>query len=207
VADATAHWEGVYAATPATGLSWYQAEASTSLRLIELVAPTRTPVLDVGAGSSSLAGALLARGWRDVTALDVSANALEQVRVRWGADPRLHLVVADLRAWRPVRPYGVWHDRAVLHFLTEPADAARYAELVAEAVLPGGGVVIGVFGPEGPTHCSGLEVRRYRAEEVGELLGRSFEVVRTETEEHRTPRGTAQSFVWVALRRRARDAE
>ena len=35
-------------------------------------------------------------------------------------------IAADVTRWRPTRRYGLWHDRAVFHFLTEPADLVEF---------------------------------------------------------------------------------
>ncbi len=65
----------------------------------------------------------------------------------------------------------------------------------------GGGVVIGVFAPEGPTHCSGLEVRRYSADDLIEFLGEDFLEVERRIQDHSTPNGAIQPFSWIAARR------
>ncbi len=199
--DARAHWAAVYESRAVDEVSWYQSVPATSLALIARVAEPSASVLDVGAGASNLVDELLARGFEDVTVLDVAEAALAHVAARLGRDPRVHLVASDLRAWRPSRLYGLWHDRAVLHFLTDPVDAHRYRALVEEAVAPGGGVVVGVFAHDGPTQCSGLEVRRYSTEEIVALLGPEFELVESRSEDHLTPAGAVQRFTWVALRR------
>ena len=106
----------------------------------------------------------------------------------------------DLLRWRPVRRYGLWHDRAVFHFLVDPEDRERYRRLLAGALRPGGAVIMATFGPTGPTRCSGLPVVRYGPEELAAAVGGHFDLVAVRHEEHTTPGGAAQSFVWVALR-------
>ncbi len=124
---AQAHWENVYQTKAVDQVSWHQDSAGTSLRLI---GPRREPrgtgrAVDVGAGRSPLLDALLAAGWGHVTALDVSATALDVLRRRVGEhDPRATYVVTDVLAWHPDSHYDLWHDRAALHFLTEPAERA-----------------------------------------------------------------------------------
>ncbi len=79
-----------------------------SLRLLTAASEHAGPVIDVGAGQSRLADALLAAGWSDVTVLDVSAQALAAVTQRLGQhQAALTVVVADLLTWRrpaPIRP-------------------------------------------------------------------------------------------------------
>src|SRR6185503_543088 len=109
------HWDDVYAAGDA-GVSWAQAHAG--------------PVL---------AGGLLAAGHTDVTVLDLSEQALRLARDRLGdRGAEVDWVVADLLAWRPPRRYALWHDRAVLHFFTEPAQRTAYARVLRQAVAPRG---------------------------------------------------------------------
>jgi SAM-dependent methyltransferase len=159
-------------------------------------------VIDVGGGASPLAGALLERGFRDVTVLDISAAAMEQARRRLG--PRageVHWLTADIRAWRPPRRYAAWHDRAVFHFLTAEPDRRDYRRALAEATTPGAVAVVGCFAPDGPRQCSGLPVARYGPGDLAAGLGNDWALVAEDREEHTTPAGLTQPFTWVALRR------
>ncbi len=198
------HWDQIYDSRPATELSWYQRHPETSLRLIEEAASGRSAaVVDVGSGASELVDALLARGFTDVTLVDISRRALETVRSRLGSEARrVSFVNQDLLMWIPERRYDVWHDRAVFHFLTEREDRDRYVEIVTDAIGTGGFLILGTFAEDGPTSCSGLPVRRYSADELADVFAQSFSVVGHEREEHLTPSGTAQSFTWVVLRRK-----
>ena len=201
--SAVRHWEQVYRARASDEVSWFQAEPATSLRLITSAGVPTGGVLDVGAGSSSLVDALLRQGFADVTVLDVSEAALQVVKARLGAAAtQVSFVQADLLDWEPGRTFAVWHDRAVFHFLTTRAARESYVRLVDTCVLPGGTVVIATFAPDGPTHCSGLPVCRYDAAALAAELGAGFELVHSEREEHTTPSGAVQPFVWVVLRRR-----
>jgi 2-polyprenyl-3-methyl-5-hydroxy-6-metoxy-1,4-benzoquinol methylase len=206
VADApglSAHWDAAYARGP-EAVSWFQEQAAVSLRLIDgLGLAAEAPVIDVGGGASPLAGALLDRGLRDITVLDISAHALSAARDRLG--PRAAAVTwlqADLRTFTPARRYALWHDRAVLHFLTDPEDRRGYARCVADAVAPGGHAILATFALDGPERCSGLAVQRYDAAGLAALLGDRFDLVADEREQHRTPGGATQRFTWIVARRR-----
>jgi hypothetical protein len=107
-------------------------------------------------------------------------------------------VEADLLEWEPDRRYGLWHDRAVFHFLIDERERARYVETLRRAVEPGGMVILGTFAADGPEICSGLPVRRYAAADLGAELGEAFVVLQTRREAHVTPRGVTQPFTWVA---------
>ena len=198
---AAEHWDTVYGSKRPDELSWFQGRPETSLRLLSRFAPAGGSVIDVGAGESYLADALLDAGWPDVTVLDVSREAVAAVRSRLGDRPGASFVVTDLLEWQPDRQYDAWHDRAVLHFLTERAQQARYRDVSATALRPGGVAVLGTFAPDGPTTCSGLPTCRYDAPMLSALCGSNFALEHHEREEHRTPRGAVQPFTWVVLRR------
>jgi hypothetical protein len=100
----------------------------------------------------------------------------------------------------PAQAYDVWHDRAVFHFLTEPAQRAAYVAQVRRAVRPGGHVIVAAFGPDGPLQCSGLPVRRYAAGELHAEFGGAFELLEHVSEAHRTPGGAVQQFVYCHCR-------
>lgn len=160
-------------------------------------------VIDVGGGASTLVDDLIDRGVHSVAVLDISAESLDVARSRLGvrAD-RVAWLTADVtQAALPAAAYSHWHDRAVLHFLTEPADVQAYASQVAHAVVPGGYAVIGGFSPEGPERCSGLPVARRSAQDIAAVLGPSFALVMSASEQHQTPGGTEQSFTYALLRR------
>ena len=196
------HWDAVYAAKSGAELSWTQQEPATSLRLVTGAVPAPGSVIDVGAGTSTLIDRLLDAGYGDVTALDVSEQALAVTRHRLG--PRREQVcwvVADLLAWEPPRTYDGWHDRAVFHFLIDPHDRDRYIELATRAVAGGGALVIGTFADDGPAQCSGLPTARYDADAMSALFTPTFTLEHAERELHQTPWGVPQSFTWVVLRR------
>ena len=146
---------------------------------------------------------LLAAGYLDVSVLDVSEAALEISRGRLGTDAaKVKWMRADVRrAQLDDGAYAVWHDRAVFHFLTDAADRAAYVEQVRRAVKPGGYVLVATFAEDGPEYCSGLPVVRYSAEGLHSEFGTDFQLVRSEHEDHRTPAGGEQSFLYCLCRR------
>lgn len=200
------HWDHIYDAAGADGVSWYQPHPAMPLVLIDEVRPGRDePVLDVGGGASLLVDRLLRRGYTDLTVLDVSRQALELARQRLGESAgRVRWEHADLLTWSPGRRFALWHDRAVFHFLTDPADRATYRELAGIAVAPGGHLILGTFAADGPDSCSGLPVARYDPDALGAQFRPAFTPVASRREHHRTPAGADQPFTWLALRRAPR---
>jgi trans-aconitate methyltransferase len=155
------------------------------------------PILDVGGGASQLVDHLIALGHTDVSVLDIAPAALEAARARLGpAAKQAEWIAADVTTFQPQRRYALWHDRAVLHFLLTPSERAQYLGVLAASLAPRGHLVLATFGPQGPTRCSGLPVQRYSEEDLGALLGSDFQLRRCEIENHLTPSGHHQQFLW-----------
>jgi 2-polyprenyl-3-methyl-5-hydroxy-6-metoxy-1,4-benzoquinol methylase len=206
-ADTKAHWEQVYRRIPAEQVSWYRPHLETSVELIECVTGRvaggrGARIIDVGGGESTLVDDLLARGYENVTVLDISETAIETSKQRLGAAAeRVRWIAADATSAELDRgAYDVWHDRAVFHFLTAPEKRIAYVRNVARAVRPGGHVIVGTFGPEGPAKCSGLDVVRYDAEQLHGQFGAQFRAVESRQEIHRTPAGAAQQYLYCLCR-------
>jgi ubiquinone/menaquinone biosynthesis C-methylase UbiE len=198
------HWDGVYSDRAGDALSWYQAYPERSLELIrDCGIGTDAGIIDVGGGTSGLAFELLRQGFSGLWVLDISAAALAAARNRLGADAaRVQWVEADItRAQLPAAQFDVWHDRAVFHFFTDPAQQAAYVEKASAAVKPGGHLVISTFDADGPEQCSGLPVARYDVASLQSRFVGRFELMRSEREEHRTPAGKLQRFRYFVLRR------
>lgn len=200
------HWQEVYSKKASTEVSWYQAEPAKSLEWIQRVAPDpATRILDVGAGASVLVDRLLERGYRRPAVLDVAPTALAEVQQRLGERaPLVEWFTGDVLELDARHAFDLWHDRAVLHFLREPEQQRRYAEVLRRTLRPGGHALISTFAVGGPTRCSGLEVVQHDGSTVGELLGSEFTLVREETELHRTPGGGTQLFQYCLFARSTR---
>ena len=189
---------------------------SWSRDLLDRADPDRTSVVDVGCGESVMVDALLIDGWQRITLLDISAVALDRVRSRLGSEvadtgsgaslhsggSRLTFTACDVLAWQPVETYSAWHDRAVLHFLTDDAERKSYVALASRAVRSGGGLVLGGFAPDGPDTCSGLPVARRSPAQLADEFGADFRLEESWRHVHATPWGAEQVFTWVLLRRR-----
>jgi SAM-dependent methyltransferase len=211
----SAHWDAVYqqhgnAAGKPAGVSWYRPHLERSLHWIAQMTAgdTSARIIDVGTGESSLADDLLARGYHALTLLDLSATALAHVRTRlearFGAAACAGVLcragdVTQLAL--PESGFDLWHDRAVLHFLTDPAQRAAYVAQANRCVRPGGHLIVATFAPDGPQQCSQLDVKRYSAAELAALLAPGFETVASEREIHTTPSGAQQAFQWLIARR------
>lgn len=200
--NSRSHWETIYRERDPGRLSWFQPEATLSLALIRGVTDPSAAVIDVGGGASPLVDGLLHAGYRAVSVLDISGAALDVARRRLGdAAAGVNWVEGDVRtAPLPSGSADLWHDRAVLHFMVEPADQEAYVTQAARVLRPGGCAVIATFAEDGPTHCSGLPVNRCSVARLEAILGSAFALLDSRSETHRTPAGASQAFVYGVFR-------
>ncbi|ORE90754.1 class I SAM-dependent methyltransferase [Aurantimonas sp. 22II-16-19i] len=188
-------WEGVYRVKEEAETSWFEDRPRVSLDLIGATGAEKdAAIVDVGAGSSRLVDCLLERGYRRITVLDLSETALARTRARLPGEAPVDWVVENVLDWKPNQRFGIWHDRAAFHFLTETVDQDDYLRVMDGALLLGGHAIIGTFAPDGPTSCSGLPVARYDAALLSERLGAGYQLVKSVNYEHRTPWGSVQRF-------------
>lgn len=186
-------------------VSWFQESPTPSLEALDrLGVAANLSLIDVGGGASNLVDALLNRGWSDLTVLDISPAALEAAQQRLGGDAaKVEWIVADITSWWPTRTYGVWHDRAVFHFLVDANDRAAYRDRLTRALVPGSLAIIATFSPTGPERCSGLPVQRYDAAGLAAEFHNELELVDHWLQVHQTPWVSDQSFNWCLFRRPA----
>lgn len=203
-AGGQAHWQGVYASRGEGQTSWYREHLDLSLAMIDgLHLALDTPVIDVGGGRSTLVDDLLARGFRDLTVMDLSIEALGQSAARLGAvAAKVHWLAGDITlAELPAAHYGLWHDRAVFHFLISAEAQAAYIAGAAGSLSAGGYLLLATFAEDGPEKCSGLPICRYGADALATKFATHFSRITDRREIHRTPFGTDQSFTYLLLRR------
>lgn len=198
-----AHWDAVYDTRGEDGVSWFQSVPTITLELLrDLGVAPDASIIDLGGGASVVVDHLLAREFSDITILDVSKVALDKTAARLG--PRaedVHWLHRDIFDWRPDRRYDLWHDRAVFHFLIDDDERQSYARTLGSGLAPDGRAIIATFDADGPSHCSGLPVVRYRADDLAQVFAPEFRLVSSRREEHVTPAGLIQPFTWVVLAR------
>ena len=202
--DFKQHWEDAYRQKPEEMVSWFQLRPAISLALLHAAGIRKDDaIIDVGGGASRLVDYLLAEGFTDISVLDIAESALKQAQKRLGtAADKVHWIAADVTQWRPQRKYGLWHDRAVFHFLTDPAARVAYRRNLQTALAAGGIAIIASFAPDGPERCSGLPVQRYSPESLAGELGPKFRLKDHRSEDHQTPAGKLQHFQYSVLEHR-----
>ena len=201
-ADRRQHWDGRHRAVAADAVSWYEPVPRLSLAMLELggIDPSSS-LIDIGGGVSSLARTVHDRGISDITVLDISAEALAIARSGMDHSAAVDWIVADITEWEPTRTWDLWHDRAVFHFLTEPAQREAYLERLDRALAPDGAVCIATFATDGPAQCSGLDVAHYTPEGLLAEIGLDLRAVAMGRYLHTTPNGAVQPFSWIVATR------
>jgi SAM-dependent methyltransferase len=193
------HWDNIHATKNPDQVSWFAPHLEISLQLIDRIAlPPTAAIIDVGGGQSTLVDDLLARGYQDLSVLDISRTAIEANRKRLGKNAgRVHWLVDDITT-APLQStrYHLWHDRAVFHFLTTAQDRAAYMRRLTTALKPGGHLILATFGLDGPIRCSGLDAVRYSAHTLHRELGSRFRLIESSTQLHHTPSGATQQFLY-----------
>lgn len=200
------HWQQVYSSKATDSVSWYRPHLDRSLAFIDALAlAPADPILDVGAGASTLVDDLLARGFQSLTLNDIADAALAHTRARLaaaGVGGAVRFACGDITSLDlPGQHFALWHDRAVFHFLTDAGPRAAYVAHALRAVRSGGHLLIATFAPDGPERCSGLPVRRYDAASLANEFGPAFTLIDQAREQHPTPSGATQSFQYALLRR------
>lgn len=202
--DLHSHWQNVYQSKAVDDVSWYQAKPSLSLDLIDSTRLDHSATLiDVGAGASLLLDNLLERGYKNISLLDISEEALAVSRQRIGAQAEnLTWLVGDITTIAlPENAYSLWHDRAVFHFLGEESQRQAYLAQVKKSLKQGGFLLMATFAEDGPEQCSGLTVSRYTAESLQAFFGDDFQLMQTQHESHITPWQSEQRFVYCLFKR------
>ena len=197
-----AHWETVFETKKPNEVSWTETYPKTSIDLIlSFRLKKNTPIIDVGGGDSLLVDALLDLGFTDLTVLDISAKALQRAQERLGLRAKeIAWIESNILDFTPKKSYGLWHDRASFHFLTEEKDIKKYTTLVNHSKSES--LVLGTFSTSGPQKCSGLVIKQYDCKSLAACFNESFNQIECVETDHTTPFNTTQKFVFSRLERR-----
>lgn len=201
--DRKKHWENIYETKELKDVSWFQPTPETSLDFFkQFKVPHTAKIIDIGGGDSFLVDHLLALGYEDVTVLDISKAAIDKAKERLGDKAKLvKWIVEDAVTFKPQEKYDFWHDRAAFHFLTTDQEITTYLATAQENINPTGILVIGTFSEDGPTKCSGIEIKQYSETTMTERLKQFFHKIKCITVDHKTPFDTLQNFVFCSFRK------
>jgi SAM-dependent methyltransferase len=198
-------WNNVYKSKNFDAVSWYANRLDTSLELIENNCSQKdNSIIDIGSGRSTLVDDLCALGYKKLTLLDVSEEAISQTLRRLGNSPiSISTIIGNIsKITTQENLYDLWHDRAVFHFLTEKSQRNKYIQNLKRSLKKNGIAIIATFGPDGPDKCSGLNTMKYDKTELHAQLGDDFQILGSKIDYHQTPFNTSQQFIycWFKLK-------
>ncbi|KAB1230142.1 class I SAM-dependent methyltransferase [Chryseobacterium viscerum] len=196
------YWENVYETKNPDQVSWTQEKPQTSLDFIKSSGLGKEArIIDIGGGDSNLVDFLLEEGYENITVLDISTKALEKAQERLGdTATKVKWIATDITAFQPTETYDIWHDRAAFHFLTSPEQVSKYIDIAEKNV--NNFIMLGTFSKNGPTKCSGLDIQQYDEESLSGRFETGFDKIKCMTEDHMTPFGTVQNFVFCSFKKR-----
>ena len=198
------HWENVFTTKSEDEVSWFQPYPKTSMEFVELSnLPLNANIIDVGGGDSHFVDALLDKGYQNVYVLDISANAIQRAKERLGGRAsKVHWIVSDITDFEPPIQFDFWHDRAAFHFLTSEDAIYKYVSIAEGAINKEGYLILGTFSENGPTNCSGLEIRQYSEASMSARFEVAFERIKCIQEDHTTPFNTPQNFLFCSFKKK-----
>jgi SAM-dependent methyltransferase len=196
------HWETVYETKNPNEVSWTQEIPKTSLDFIKSFDLTKkSKIIDIGGGDSKLVDFLIEEGFENITVLDISAKAIEKAKTRLGIKAeKVNWIVSDITEFEPNETFEVWHDRATFHFLTSREQIEKYMKTARKSVS--GYLTIGTFSENGPKKCSSLDIKQYSEATLTAEMSNGFEKIKCVIEDHTTPFGTKQNFIFCSFKRR-----
>ena len=179
-------WNDVYRSKRINNVSWYADRLNTSLEIIKTnCSKKESSIIDIGAGRSNLVDDLHDIGYKNLTLLDISKEALKET------------IIGDIsKITIEENLYDLWHDRAVFHFLTEESQRKVYLQNLKRSLKKNGIAIIATFGPDGPDKCSGLTTIKYDKTKLMAELGEDFQILGSKIEYHQTPFDTSQQFLY-----------
>lgn len=198
------HWERIYNTKTENEVSWFQSYPTTSMKFIaSFNLPKEAAIIDIGAGDGYFIDALLEKGYRNITALDISSKAIDRAKTRLGEKASgINWIVSEITKFGPSTKFDLWHDRATFHFLTTDHDVNRYISIAENALKPNGFMLISTFSDQGPKKCSGLDIRQYSEASLFAKFENGFEKLTCLLEDHTTPFNTVQSFLYCSFKKK-----
>lgn len=198
------HWENIFQTKELKEVSWYQETPNTSLEFFnKFDIPLSARIIDVGGGDSLLVDHLLDLGYQNITVLDISEAAINRAKERLKEkSKKVKWIIADVTTFTSIEEYDFWHDRAAFHFLTHDDDISKYINTVQKYLSKDGVLVIGTFSENGPTKCSGIEIKQYSKESLNKRLSGFFDKVNCFNIDHQTPFNTVQNFTFCSFKKK-----
>jgi 2-polyprenyl-3-methyl-5-hydroxy-6-metoxy-1,4-benzoquinol methylase len=196
------HWDSIFA-SKGQDVSWWQAEDDLWLDVVmPLLHDKTTHIADIGSGTSLFLESLGHKGFTNLTAVDISHEALTALHNRAShVGVTINTITSDISQLLAPHPIDVWHDRAVFHFMNTPAAQLAYKNSLLRNTAVGSLAVISTFSENGPLQCSGLDVARWGANDLANFFAPEFVAINSGTRNHTTPWDSEQNFTWIQLKR------
>ena len=198
------HWDKVYSNKAEDEVSWFQSYPKTSMEFVKLFnLPLTANIIDIGGGDSHFVDALIDKGYQNIWVLDISERAIEKAKQRLGLRAlKVHWIVSDVTDFKPPVKFHFWHDRAAFHFLTTENNINKYVSIAENAIQKDCYLILGTFSENGPTMCSGLNVKQYSAASMSVRFEIAFERIKCIQEDHKTPFNTIQNFLFCSFKKK-----
>ncbi|MEP7164636.1 MAG: class I SAM-dependent methyltransferase [Ferruginibacter sp.] len=198
------HWENIYATKEEQDFSWFQEYPKTSVEFLSLFNLSKgANIIDVGGGDSHFVDALIDLNYENIYVLDISAKAIERAKARLaGNASKVNWIVSDITTFIPPVRFDLWHDRAAFHFLTTEDKIKRYVKAAEHGIKKDGYMILGTFSENGPSKCSGLEIKQYSQVSMSLRFKNEFEKIKCIEELHSTPFKIMQHFLFCSFRKK-----
>jgi 2-polyprenyl-3-methyl-5-hydroxy-6-metoxy-1,4-benzoquinol methylase len=198
------HWEKVFATKNEKEVSWFQEYPKTSIEFLNnFDLPIKANIIDVGGGDSRFVDALLEKGYENIFVLDISANAIAKAKVRLGDKAnKVNWIISDVLDFKSEQKFDFWQDRAAFHFQTKPENIDEYVNIATKLINNSGYLILGTFSEDGPTKCSGLEIKQYSKNSLSKKFEHTFNRIKCITENHTTPFNTYQNFLFCSFQKK-----
>ena len=203
MSDIKIHWENIYETKKINEVSWFQEVPKISLDLIASIEIDRKDkIIDIGSGKSYLIDNLLKKSYTNISILDISKNALDEVKQRTKSEINYgNFYCSNILKLNTDTKFKLWHDRAVFHFLTKKNEINNYIKICENHIDINGFLIIGTFSEKGPLKCSGLEITRYSVNEIEKLFSNKFSLIHKLNTDHLTPFNTTQNFNFCVFKK------
>jgi len=198
------HWENIYRSKSEREVSWFQEYPKTSMEFIELFKlPLTANIIDIGGGDSHFVDTLLEKGYQNIWVLDISDSAIEKAKKRLGdRASKVHWLVSDVTEFIPDVVFDFWHDRAAFHFITTEEKICKYVSITEGIIKKDGYLILGTFSENGPSKCSGLEIKQYSEATMSARFEMAFDRIKCIEENHITPYKTIQNFLFCIFKKK-----
>lgn len=182
-------------------VSWYQRKPASLALISASRVHKNAGIIDVGGGASTLVDFLLDAGYTLLAVLDPSGSALQHSQARLGfRAAAVDWFESEPAEFDPPYRFGLWHDRALFHFLMSPDERRQYLAALRRTLVPGGTAIISTLALDGPPTCDYLDLLRHDEQTILKELGDGFELQEVRHETHMMPCRSELRYIYFRLR-------